>query len=72
MISIGGAIAGGARLTMATEFGPATFWEESDAMASRWLPTRGPCDTIWRRHRRIRENATRLRDDESALKTLFL
>jgi putative long chain acyl-CoA synthase len=28
MMSIGGAIAGGARLAMATEFDPATFWEE--------------------------------------------
>jgi putative long chain acyl-CoA synthase len=28
MMSIGGAIAGGARLAMATEFDPTTFWEE--------------------------------------------
>ncbi len=28
MMSIGGAIAGGARLAMATEFNPQTFWEE--------------------------------------------
>lgn len=29
MMSIGGAIAGGARLSMATAFDPATFWEEA-------------------------------------------
>ncbi len=29
MMSIGGAIAGGARLAMATHFDPATFWEET-------------------------------------------
>ena len=29
MMSIGGAIAGGARLAMATSFDPATFWEEA-------------------------------------------
>ena len=28
MMSVGGAIAGGARLAMATEFDPSTFWEE--------------------------------------------